>query len=177
MASVPVKVPSDGESISEGTLANWLKPDGGAVQAGEPLFELETDKASSVVPAPDSGTLKIGVADGETVAMGATVGQIDPAGAAAAASPPAPADGAKKAPTATAPAPATAALPRPPPRPPTSGNPERPLSPAVRRLVAEDGVDVARVPATGARRLAASPRGTVASPSPPKLAATRRRRA
>ena len=68
MASVPIKVPSVGESISEGILARWLKPDGGSVQAGEPLFELETDKASSVVPAPSSGVLKIGVAEGETVA-------------------------------------------------------------------------------------------------------------
>ena len=50
------------------------------MQAGEPLFELETDKASSVVPAPSSGVLKIGVAEGETVAIGATVGTIDPAG-------------------------------------------------------------------------------------------------
>ena len=49
-------------------------PDGGSVQAGEPLFQLETDKASSVVPAPGSGVLKIGVAEGETVAIGATIG-------------------------------------------------------------------------------------------------------
>ncbi len=85
MASVPIKVPSVGESISEGILARWLKPDGGSVKAGEPLFELETDKASSVVPAPSSGVLKIGVAEGETVAIGATVGTIDPAGTPAAA--------------------------------------------------------------------------------------------
>ena len=68
MPSVPIKVPSVGESISEGILARWLKADGASVKAGEPLFELETDKASSVVPAPSSGVLKIGVAEGETVA-------------------------------------------------------------------------------------------------------------
>ena len=56
MASVPIKVPSVGESISEGILARWLKPDGGSVKAEEPLFELETDKASSVVPAPPPGS-------------------------------------------------------------------------------------------------------------------------
>ncbi len=78
MPSVPVKVPSVGESISEGILAHWLKPDGGSVQAGEPLFELETDKASSVVPAPELGRLKIGVAEGETVAIGATVADDRP---------------------------------------------------------------------------------------------------
>src|SRR3984957_3684419 len=80
MASVPIKVPSVGESISEGILARWLKPDGGLVKAEEPLFELETDKASSVVPAPSSGVLKIGIGEGETVPIGATVGTIDPAG-------------------------------------------------------------------------------------------------
>jgi pyruvate/2-oxoglutarate dehydrogenase complex dihydrolipoamide acyltransferase (E2) component len=73
MAVVPVIVPTVGESISEGTLARWLKPDGAMVQAGEALFELETDKASSNVPAPGSGVLKIAVAEGQTVAVGATV--------------------------------------------------------------------------------------------------------
>jgi 2-oxoglutarate dehydrogenase E2 component (dihydrolipoamide succinyltransferase) len=144
MPSVPVKVPSVGESISEGILAHWLKADGGTVKAGEPLFELETDKASSVVPAPDSGILKIGVAEGETVAIGATVGGIDPAGSPAAA------------PAASAPSPPAADEARgvtPAPSPPVAavsdGVDQRPLSPAVRRIVAEEGVDVGRVPATG----------------------------
>src|SRR5271166_1141568 len=91
MASVPIKVPSVGESITEGILARWLKPDGGAVKAEEPLFELETDKASSVVPAPSAGVLKIGVTEGATVPIGSTVGTIDPSGTAAAAAPAAPA--------------------------------------------------------------------------------------
>jgi 2-oxoglutarate dehydrogenase E2 component (dihydrolipoamide succinyltransferase) len=124
MASVPIKVPSVGESISEGILARWLKPDGGAVKAEEPLFELETDKASSVVPAPSSGVLKIGVTEGETVPIGATVGTIDPSGTPAAAP--------------------VAAVPAPP-----DGDGQRPLSPAVRRLVTEEGVDAAKVAATG----------------------------
>ncbi len=68
MAAVPITVPSVGESISEGIVARWLKADGSPVQAGEPLLELETDKATNVVPAPGSGVLKIGVAEGETVA-------------------------------------------------------------------------------------------------------------
>jgi 2-oxoglutarate dehydrogenase E2 component (dihydrolipoamide succinyltransferase) len=131
MASVPIKVPAVGESISEGILARWLKPDGGSVKAEEPLFELETDKASSVVPAPSSGVLKIGVAEGATVPIGATVGTIDPAGA------PATAPVQTQAPPARAPAPAA------------DGAGDRPLSPAVRRVVAEQGVDVARVAATG----------------------------
>src|SRR5207248_845699 len=61
MASVAIKVPGVGESITEGILARWLKPDGSAVAAGEPLFELETDKATTIVPAPAAGTLKIRV--------------------------------------------------------------------------------------------------------------------
>src|SRR3954454_14128904 len=89
MATVAIKVPSVGESITEGILARWLKPDGAAVAAGEPLFELETDKASNVIPAPSAGTLKIGVAEGSTVGVGATVGTLDPdAVPAASAAPP-----------------------------------------------------------------------------------------
>jgi 2-oxoglutarate dehydrogenase E2 component (dihydrolipoamide succinyltransferase) len=143
MASVAIKVPSVGESISEGILARWLKPDGGSVQAGEPLFELETDKASSVVPAPGSGILKIAVAEGETVAIGATVGGIDPNGtpavasAAAAAKPAAPENAKPTSPPSKAAAPGV------------DGASDRPLSPAVRRIAAEEGVDVAGVPATG----------------------------
>ena len=83
-SAVPITVPSVGESISEGILSRWLKADGESVQAGEPLFELETDKASSVVPAPSSGVLKIQAKEGETVAIGATVATIDPAGSPAA---------------------------------------------------------------------------------------------
>src|SRR5262245_63918328 len=77
MPAVPITVPGVGESISEGILARWLKPDGSAVKAGEPLFELETDKASNVVPASASGVLKQAVAEGTTVSIGATVGTID----------------------------------------------------------------------------------------------------
>ena len=139
MASVPIKVPTVGESISEGILARWLKPDGSSVKAEEPLFELETDKASSVVPAPSSGTLKIGVAEGETVPIGATVGTIDPAGTPAKAPVQAQTQTPAPPPAAPAPAPASAA----------DGAGDRPLSPAVRRVVAEQGVDVARVAATG----------------------------
>ena len=62
MAVVPITVPGVGESITEGILARWLKPDGSLVQSGEPLFELETDKASTVVPAATAGLLKIAVA-------------------------------------------------------------------------------------------------------------------
>src|SRR5258707_2506953 len=87
MPAVAITVPGVGESITEGILSRWLKADGSAVKAGEPLFELETDKANNVVPASASGVLKINVAEGETVEIGATVGTIDPEGQAAAAAP------------------------------------------------------------------------------------------
>ncbi len=132
MAVVPVTVPSVGESISEGILARWLKADGQAVASGEPLFELETDKASSIVPAAIAGVLSIKVAEGETVAIGSAVGAIDPAGAVKA--PATPANSAP--PTPVQPTPASTA--------PTPG-----LSPAVRRIVVENAVDPAKVEATG----------------------------
>jgi 2-oxoglutarate dehydrogenase E2 component (dihydrolipoamide succinyltransferase) len=161
MPSVPVKVPSVGESITEGILAHWMKADGEAVLEGDSLYELETDKASSVFPAPSSGVLKIGVAEGDTVAIGATIGTIDPAGTPKAATPKAPAAApaattplAGRANTSAAPAadeqakrPAAPAAPAPPA--PGDGSSSQRLSPAVRRIVAEAGVDVARVAPTG----------------------------
>jgi 2-oxoglutarate dehydrogenase E2 component (dihydrolipoamide succinyltransferase) len=173
MPAVAVTVPSVGESITEGILSRWLKSDGSAVEAGEPLFELETDKASSNVPAPESGTLRITVAEGETVPIGATVATIDPsespaAGASPRESSPAPrpaardrgarAAGAEKlsgttaeaaaAEEAAGTAPAAAAAEKAADAP-TAAGAERPMSPAVRRLVSEQGVDVARVTGTG----------------------------
>jgi 2-oxoglutarate dehydrogenase E2 component (dihydrolipoamide succinyltransferase) len=156
MPSVPVKVPSVGESITEGILAQWMKADGESVEEGESLYELETDKASSVVPAPSSGILKITVAAGDTVAIGATIGTIDPAGTAGTATAKAPAgrgkapagpaadDGAKKTAEPAAPAPSA-----PPGPAPVDGSSNQRLSPAVRRIVAEEKVDVARVAPTG----------------------------
>src|SRR6266404_5043207 len=76
--AVELKVPSVGESITEGTLARWLKADGASVQANEPVFELETDKASQEVAAPTAGVLKHGAAEGDKVAVGQVVGRIEP---------------------------------------------------------------------------------------------------
>ncbi len=77
MAAVPITVPAVGESIAEGILSRWIAQDGSAVKAGDPLFELETDKASTVVPASAGGTLKVNVPEGTTVAIGSTVGTLD----------------------------------------------------------------------------------------------------
>ncbi|WP_395173423.1 2-oxoglutarate dehydrogenase complex dihydrolipoyllysine-residue succinyltransferase [Roseibium alexandrii] len=91
-----IRVPTLGESVSEATIAQWFKKPGDAINQDEPLVELETDKVTVEVPAPASGTLEsIVVKEGDTVEVGALLGQIaEGAGAAAAA------------PAASAPAPA-----------------------------------------------------------------------
>src|SRR6202166_1099818 len=97
-----IRVPTLGESVTEATIGRWFKKAGDAVAVDEPLVELETDKVTIEVPAPSAGTLgEIAAKDGETVAVGALLGQIND-GAAAAAKP------------AAAPAPAKAAAPPPP---------------------------------------------------------------
>ncbi len=137
MAAVPISVPGVGESISEGILSRWLVADGSPVKAGDPLFELETDKATTIVPSPVSGVLKVSAAEGDTVAIGASIGTIDPSGTPTAAAKSAPAE---KAASADKAAPALAV---------PSTDAAAPLSPAVRRIVAEEGVDPSQVSATG----------------------------
>ncbi|WP_169978409.1 2-oxoglutarate dehydrogenase complex dihydrolipoyllysine-residue succinyltransferase [Tautonia rosea] len=147
MAAVEIKVPSAGESVTEGILSRWLKPDGAQIKSGEPLFEVETDKASTEVPAPADGVLKISVPEGETVEVGSTVGTIDPSGT------PTEAPKAAKAPEAVKTAePAKAeAAPSPSPAPSSSGN--GPMagtpSPSARRLAEEEKVDLASVEGSG----------------------------
>src|SRR5580765_6083919 len=73
-----VEVPALGESITEGTLASWLKKPGEAVAADEPIAELETDKVSVEVPSPIAGVLSEQLAQaGDTVAVGAVIARID----------------------------------------------------------------------------------------------------
>src|SRR5580704_5096368 len=124
-----IRVPTLGESVTEATIGKWFKKPGDAVAVDEPLVELETDKVTIEVPAPAAGVLSdIAAKDGETVAVGAVLGQIKEGAAGAAAAKPAapkPADAAPKA----APAPAPAAAP-PPPKPAAA---DAPLAPSVRR--------------------------------------------
>jgi 2-oxoglutarate dehydrogenase E2 component (dihydrolipoamide succinyltransferase) len=75
--AIDVKIPAIGESITEGTLVRWLKKDGDLVREGEPLLELETDKATGEIPSPAGGKLVIRAKEGETVAVGAVIGQIE----------------------------------------------------------------------------------------------------
>src|SRR6266516_2952937 len=72
-----IRVPTLGESVTEATIGRWFKKPGESVAADEPVVELETDKVTVEVPAPASGVLaEILVKDGETVAPGALLGQI-----------------------------------------------------------------------------------------------------
>ena len=81
-----VKVPALGESITEGTLAQWLKKPGESVAQDEPIASLETDKVSVEVPSPVAGTISEQlVAEGDTVAVGAVIARIGEGGEAAAA--------------------------------------------------------------------------------------------
>src|SRR5271167_1021023 len=107
--AIEIRVPTLGESISEATVGKWFKKAGEPVRADEPLVELETDKVTLEVNAPGAGVLsEISAETGQTVAIGALLGQLSGGAAAAAAAAP-PAAPAK----AAAPAPTTAMPPAP----------------------------------------------------------------
>ena len=141
--STEVKVPTLGESVTEATIGEWLKQPGDAVALDEPIASLETDKVAVEVPSPVAGVMgKQVAAVGDTVNVGATIATIEAGegkAAAPAAAPAAKAEAAAPAPAATAPAPATE----------DSGDGVTTLSPAVRRLVLEHGLDPSRIKGTG----------------------------
>jgi len=147
-----VKVPSVGESITSGLLGVWSKPDGAYVNAGDPLFEIETDKVTSEVVAEAAGLLKHLVKQGDTVNIGQVVANIDekaaaPAPVGAAAEAPAKGkkekNGSAETPSARVQASATVASPA------QRGKNADDLSPAVRYQAAEKGVDPASIQGTG----------------------------
>ncbi|MEA3540618.1 MAG: 2-oxoglutarate dehydrogenase complex dihydrolipoyllysine-residue succinyltransferase [Pseudomonadota bacterium] len=144
-----VKVPTLGESVTEATVGQWLKKPGEAVAADEPIVSLETDKVAVDVPAPAGGTMGDIVAkEGDTVEVGALLGYVNEGAAAAASPAPAPAAAPAKA-EAAAPAPAASA---PAPAADDEGEGEGSnltLSPAVRRLVLEHGLDPSKIKGTG----------------------------
>ena len=167
--SIQITVPSLGESVSEATVLKWFKNVGDAITVDEPLVELETDKVTVEVPAPSAGVLtEILVGDGIEVAVGTVLGSLE-AGAVAAAVPAAPA-------AEPAPAPAVAAE-------PAVAAPEVKLSPAVRKLVDEKGLNPTDIPATGKKgqltkgdveAFLAAPPASASAPTPALAAAAPR---
>ncbi|MFF4754830.1 2-oxoglutarate dehydrogenase, E2 component, dihydrolipoamide succinyltransferase [Streptomyces sp. NPDC002514] len=174
-----VVLPALGESVTEGTVTRWLKSVGDSVEADEPLLEVSTDKVDTEIPSPVAGVLlEIVVGEDETAEVGAKLAVVGAPGAAPAAAPapaaPAPAPAAPApAPAPAAPAPAPAApvaapapvqpaAPAPAPAPaPVAPAPAAPapvatagddgayVTPLVRKLAAENGVDLAIVKGTG----------------------------
>ena len=157
-----VAVPALGESITEGTLAQWLKKPGEAVAADEPIATLETDKVSVDVPSPSAGVLsETLVNEGDTVAVGAVIARIDenataaaggaaPAEEAAAASPAKEAADATTNPAGAGETPQLRGAEHAPEAPAGEGEDHIvTLSPAVRRAVLEHHVDPSKIRGTG----------------------------
>jgi len=162
-----VTLPQLGETVTEGTITQWFKNVGDTVAADEPLFEVSTDKVDTEVPSPVSGVLtEIRVQEGDTVDVGtviAVVGDADgaaPSAPAAATEPapaPEPAPQAPAPPPPPAPAAAPAAPPSAPAAPPSApaapaaaqAGDNRLLSPVVRRLVNEHGLDADAITGSG----------------------------
>ncbi len=141
-----IRVPTLGESVSEATIGRWFKKTGDAVKADEPLLELETDKVTLEVNAPASGVLaEIVAKDGETVGVGALLGQISNGAAA-----PAKGDGKAAAPS-PAPAAAAAAAPAPKAAAPAAAQPVMAPSPAAAKIAADRGIDAAAIQGSGVR--------------------------
>jgi pyruvate dehydrogenase E2 component (dihydrolipoamide acetyltransferase) len=138
-----ITMPKLGETVTEGTLANWLKAVGEPVAFDDPLVEVSTDKVDSEIPSPYDGVLlEILVGEGETVPVGTPLARIRAEGTTAAPQP-----------TTPTPAPGVAvpAVAAPTAVPARSGNGGgRPLSPVVRRLAAEHDIDLSRVTGSGA---------------------------
>jgi 2-oxoglutarate dehydrogenase E2 component (dihydrolipoamide succinyltransferase) len=141
-----VKVPTLGESVTEATVGQWLKKPGEAVKVDEPIVSLETDKVAVDVPSTVAGVMGDIIAkEGDTVEVGALLAYVNEGGSAAAAPAPAAAAAPAAKTEAAAPAPAASA--------PAASDDEDggnlTLSPAVRRLVLEHGLDPSKIKGTG----------------------------
>src|SRR5580765_7671411 len=163
-----VKMPQLGESVTEGTVTRWLKAVGEHVDADEPLLEVSTDKVDTEVPSPASGTLlEIKVQEDETVEIGvepAVIGDAGDSAAAPAAPAATPAPEPEPAPEPALPAPPAPPAPAAPPAPPAPpvSPPQAPpaaseddevagtyVTPLVRKLASEHGVDLGSLSGTG----------------------------
>ena len=139
--SVEMKIPAVGESITEVTVAKWLKEDGAQVSRDEVIAELESDKATFELPAEAAGTLRHAVKEGETISIGAVIARIEGGSGTAAAAPavaPAPAVAAPVAALVSAPAAGSAAT-------YATGVP----SPAAGKILGEKGIAATDVAGTG----------------------------
>ena len=160
-----ITLPQLGETVTEGTITKWFKQIGDTVAEDEPLFEVSTDKVDTEVPSPVAGVLtEIRVPEGDTVAVGTVIAVVGAAGsapapAAAPAATPAPAPAPAPAPVAApTPAPAPAAAPvvsapapviPPLPAAPAATTEGLVLSPVVRKIIAENGLNAASIRGTG----------------------------
>jgi 2-oxoglutarate dehydrogenase E2 component (dihydrolipoamide succinyltransferase) len=172
-----VTLPQLGETVTEGTITQWFKNVGDTVTADEPLFEVSTDKVDTEVPSPVSGVLtEIRVQEGDTVDVGTVIAVVGDADGASAEAPAAEPDAATEPEPAPAPepppAPPAQETPAPPPPPPAAPAPAAPaesapaasesspqtaaqsgdnrlLSPVVRRLVNEHGLDPDEITGSG----------------------------
>ncbi len=181
--SVDVILPQLGESVTEGTVTRWLKQVGDTVAVDEALVEISTDKVDTEIPAPAAGVLlSIAVNEDVTAAVGTVLGVIG-TGASAPAAPVTPAPAAPVAPTPAPAAPvvaAPAAPAAPAPTPvlsaPKSGDDDSYVTPLVRRLAAQKGVDLSTIVGTGVggrirkQDVLAAAEGTVAAPATPAAA-------
>ena len=149
-----VTLPALGESVTEGTVTRWLKEVGEQVEVDEPLVEVSTDKVDTEIPSPVAGTLlEIRIPEDEEAEVGQVLAIIGDSSAAAA-----PAAPAAPAPAAAAPAPATPAAPAAPasapdtpatPAAPAAADGEAYVTPLVRKLAKDNGIDLSTVKGTG----------------------------
>jgi pyruvate dehydrogenase E2 component (dihydrolipoamide acetyltransferase) len=153
-----IRMPQLGETVTEGTITKWYKQIGDNVREDEVLFEVSTDKVDTEVPSPAGGVVtEILVNEGDTVDVGTVIARVGGEGAAPAAAPapPAPAPPApveartEPAPVPAPPLVAPPAAPAARPRPATADADGLVLSPVVRRLIADNGLDPASITGTG----------------------------
>ncbi|WP_209347957.1 2-oxoglutarate dehydrogenase complex dihydrolipoyllysine-residue succinyltransferase [Pontixanthobacter sp. CEM42] len=131
-----ITVPTLGESVTEGTIGEWLKQPGDAVAVDEPICSLETDKVAIEVPSPVAGVMgELKAEVGDTVEVGAVIATVEAGGAPAA--------------KAASPAPAASQSSSPAPTASEASDASQTLSPAVRRAVLEHGIDPSTVKGTG----------------------------
>ena len=149
MGVAPIKMPQLGESVTEGTVDRWLKKEGDYVKRDEPIVEVVTDKVNAEIPSPFEGKLvKIAVPEGTTIPIGVEIAVIELAGADAGLAVPDTPSPAAAAQAAIEPSPAAAASPAGTTEATAPVGRQR-LSPAVRRLAEEHGLDPAQIAGSG----------------------------